>query len=269
MNSFVWMRRKKLQLIVILFVTVLIFAFNFKLNPNESVNIFQVAYLYYYIYFHLDSDSILNEYSRDFSATRLNFQSPCQCDDVNNSNGKDEMILLHKHSNVYTIKSTTNKGLNYNLTIKDFESFTFTCDMYNVLRRGPHLKILAYSLYGKEKRYYQSIYQVIEQAKRLYPGWVLRIFHDNSIDTSIICQLKCNGTTSSHVDFCDIGNMPYDTQKTWNAKYMHVDLTYVFFRQDFNLFKRIIGTRLEWTTKTSSFFWAVSWPLNLRNQASW
>ena len=59
---------------------------------------------------------------------------------------------------------------------------------------------------------------------------IIRIFHDNSIDTSIICQIECDVSrnSSSRVDFCNIEQMPYDLQKTWQAKYMHVCLLSCF-----------------------------------------
>jgi hypothetical protein len=67
-------------------------------------------------------------------------------------------------------------------------------------------------------------FKVIEQAKRLYPEWIIRIFHDNSIDTSIICQIECDMSrnSNSRVDFCNIEQLPFGLKKTWHAKYMHV-----------------------------------------------
>ena len=44
--------------------------------------------------------------------------------------------------------------------------------------------------------------------KKLYPGWTMRIHHDNSIDQGLKCELEClkdeNGNLLNNVDFCDI-----------------------------------------------------------------
>ncbi len=81
--------------------------------------------------------------------------------------------------------------------------------------------------------------------KKLYPGWTMRIHHDNSIDQNLKCELEClkddNGNLLDNVDFCDIekvpghqnsqfslnklsdilqGNYP-EVKSTWSATYMN------------------------------------------------
>ena len=77
--------------------------------------------------------------------------------------------------------------------------------------------------------------------KKYYPGWTLRVYHDNSIDHTVKCKLEClrdpNGTLLDNVDFCDIENLPglpfdnFPNQKdyeisskylnAWNASFVH------------------------------------------------
>jgi len=81
--------------------------------------------------------------------------------------------------------------------------------------------------------------------KKLYPGWVMRIHHDSSIDENLKCQLEClkdqDGNLLDNVDFCNIEQIPGHQNKkfiytnwsellksnapelgsSWNATYMN------------------------------------------------
>ena len=50
------------------------------------------------------------------------------------------------------------------------------------------------------------------KAKKLYPGWTIRIHHDSSIDENIQCELEClkddKGILTDNVDFCNIEKVP-------------------------------------------------------------
>ena len=160
LNHFAWGRRKKLSCLVLAFIFCLIALFNVKKYNNENLNVFQVGYLHLYAYFFIDNKSIIKPtLTRDFTVSHLEFKSTCQC--KSEKSEKSETIFLDKslQNNTYTIKSSTNKQLNYNFSIDEFESFTFSCDMFSVLRSGPHIKVISYSLYGRDTRYYQSIFK--------------------------------------------------------------------------------------------------------------
>jgi hypothetical protein len=107
----------------------------------------------------------------------------------------------------------------------EFNHFGFTCDIYNELRRGPNQKIISYSLYGLNSRYYEQLSSIVLQAKKLYPGWTIRIYHDQSINFSALCDLKCQ-YDSSHVDLCDITRIyrnfsSFKKGDYFNASYIH------------------------------------------------
>ena len=61
----------------------------------------------------------------------------------------------------------------------------------------------------------------------MYPGWIMRVYHDDSINPNTKCELEClkdeNNVLIDNTDFCNIQNMPMkgSFNKTWNAKYIH------------------------------------------------
>jgi hypothetical protein len=87
----------------------------------------------------------------------------------------------------------------------------FTCNLYDSLRRGKSQKILSYSLYGKKRFFYDKLKVLTRQIKKLYPGWTMRVYYDDTIDKSIICEIECqtdeDGSYIDNADFCDINNI--------------------------------------------------------------
>lgn len=86
-------------------------------------------------------------------------------------------------------------------------------------KRGRGQRVLAVSLFGpKENNLFQLnntlafLYELIEEAQIIYPGWILRIYHDNSIHPIHICNIHYLYT---NVDFCDMSNYIDIPQKTW------------------------------------------------------
>lgn len=81
--------------------------------------------------------------------------------------------------------------------------------------------------------------------REVYPGWILRVYHDKSILLENKCEIEClkepDGDYYDNVDFCDIENIPripynapdlsqaqpsdvVDVNKlfvSWNASYVH------------------------------------------------
>lgn len=112
-----------------------------------------------------------------------------------------------------------------------------TCDMFNVLRRGLKQKVIGFSLYGKNKKYYNllkglysihvhlkayscsiMIWTIIcltdisRLSKKMYPDWIVRVYHDNSIAAETKCEIEClrddSGDLIDNVDFCNVEYMP-------------------------------------------------------------
>jgi hypothetical protein len=99
-----------------------------------------------------------------------------------------------------------------------------------VLRRGKHQKVIGYSLYGKNKFYYDKLKDLTKQISQQYPGWIMRVYYDDSIDQSIICEIECarkseepNAELIDNVDFCNVNRLRLKLNEDveLNANYTH------------------------------------------------
>ena len=153
------------------------------------------------------------------------FKSHCEC--------RKEVIRLAKTDpNIFTIFKIENKveTVLYTISIDEFEKSTFTCDLFNELRRGKHQKVHSYSLYGPRNSFYYRLFvNNSRNLNKLYPGWIMRVSHDVSIDSTIICEAECvndtyTGKYLDNIDFCDITKVPekgLNESAVWSAFYMH------------------------------------------------
>jgi hypothetical protein len=143
-------------------------------------------------------------------------QSQCEC--------RKETIFAEKLENSHRIWKGPKRNQNFYDTKVDFESIT--CDLYNAFRRGPNQKVIGISLYGTDDRYYKSLKVIAKQAAQHYPEWVMRIYYDNTIKKSVICEIEClkgdDGKPLDNIDFCYINNIPNGLpSKTWSCDYTH------------------------------------------------
>ncbi|CAF1104006.1 unnamed protein product [Rotaria sordida] len=106
------------------------------------------------------------------------------------------------------------------LTSKQNDSQAFLCSEY-ATQRGPHQRIIAISLFGpKENRIFQFnrsinfLHALIQDLNIRYSdGFILRIHHDNTINTAdIICPIECK---HPNVDFCNMTHKLYIPPKIW------------------------------------------------------
>jgi hypothetical protein len=149
-----------------------------------------------------------------------------------------------KNQNVYVLKNNRNKVSVYNegksiwrkktvvqISEAEFMQRRFTCDPYNVLRRGSNQKVIGFSLYGKNRFYYHKIKDIVKQVKQFYPDWFIRIYYDSSIDKSIICEVEClkneaNTSFVDNTDFCNTNQLfwsfrDFASNNSINANYIH------------------------------------------------
>jgi hypothetical protein len=81
------------------------------------------------------------------------------------------------------------------------------CNIYTNFR-GSEQKVIAISIFGpKENQLFQAsrsilfLRELIQDAHQIYPGWILRVYHDSTINNTIVRQFQwqhCN------IDFCDM-----------------------------------------------------------------
>ena len=137
-------------------------------------------------------------------------RSTCEC-------RKNKFLVIHKHkqhSVVYMSTEDNDKELNYlySLKNKELDEAVFTCDLFNSLRRGKAQKVISYSLYNKYTPFFYDKLKVnTVQITKVYPEWRIRVYYDDSIDKSIICQIECQkdekGMIMDVADFCHIKNI--------------------------------------------------------------
>jgi hypothetical protein len=148
---------------------------------------------------------IFNNFNMIISNRSFYLTSNCSC-------RNNEIINVKEIKNgIFQISSSLNINFNYQITSDEFKISQFTCDPYHTFKRGKNLKVIAMSLYGKNTRYTRRLIKTIRQIAQMYPGWLLRIYHDNSINEKIKCELECLKNEEEklidNTDFCDINNI--------------------------------------------------------------
>jgi hypothetical protein len=128
-------------------------------------------------------------------------------------------------------KNTTQTALNthlFNLTRAEYDTWNTTCDLYSVLRRGKSQRVVSFSLYGRNEQFYKNLKRLVRQVKQVYPGWVIRVHYDSTVNESIVCELQCatdeHGLMYDNVDFCDAERLPVrlsEPNEFYNASVMH------------------------------------------------
>lgn len=57
---------------------------------------------------------------------------------------------------------------------------------------------------------------IVTTAKKLYPDWIVRIYHDNNLSDKEICDLECfngdEGNFYDNVDFCNVDRLDLSSQ---------------------------------------------------------
>lgn len=166
---------------------------------------------------------------RDFGTKSLTLHPKCLC--------QKEVVLVNKFNDYYEItvqnvfnpkNNSTNNFFQYNVSANEFES-VITCDLYKVLRRGPHQNIVSYSMRPDEDLHnFKNIYMlnVKNNLIKHYKNWVARVYYSsNQFSQNHICELECvnhQGVTSREniIDFCAVDMLPFDTKSKWDASFM-------------------------------------------------
>ncbi|CAG0893013.1 unnamed protein product [Darwinula stevensoni] len=88
------------------------------------------------------------------------------------------------------------------------------CGRRSILR-GPHQKVLSYSLYGVRGKsraagpYEQLISGIPEYVNKWYPGWVMRIYTNYSRENEQVASwMKTLEDKFPNLDFCHVENLP-------------------------------------------------------------
>lgn len=140
---------------------------------------------------------------------------------------KEEIQIVRSTHDVFIVNRYRLSGesrqvvRSYELTYDDLApESTFTCDIYNEFKRGKHQKVVSYSLYGNDSKYYDNLGDLARLVKKFYPDFVVRIHYDNTVNKSVRCWLECN---FDNVDFCYMNELKlgYSNHLKMNLSYMH------------------------------------------------
>jgi hypothetical protein len=154
-------------------------------------------------------------YSSQNEEAHFKFDSKCLC-----RREKLGSIYMVKEHAFHLIHQQQNKP-KYKLANSQFKSLTLTCDMYNSLSHGPGAKVVSYSLYGKNKFYYDLLKSLALDIRNSLPEWRMRVYYDSSVDMDFVCEMECLNT--NNVDFCNIEALPLDLmgEHFLNMSFMH------------------------------------------------
>lgn len=177
-----------------------------------------ISYLLYLSTISTSSNQQKEDEKRQFNTKdTIILESQCYCRD------EIKLIKLNKTIEIFT----HNDNYLYNITTNEMETTLFTCSSYNSFRRGKNQKIISFSLYGTNERYYGNLRAIILQIKKLYPDWIVRIYHDNTINKLVVCKIEClkdeSGILVDNTDFCQIEQLPMmdSFSKLWNVSHLH------------------------------------------------
>ncbi len=144
------------------------------------------------------NNSLKNDLNKINLTNYLVLKSKCEC--------ITEKVIINPFKDYYRIKIQQNNSILFEYEIKDFKSLVLNCDLYKVLRRGPNQKIISFSLFGTDQFYYDLLITNIRNANKFYKDWSIRVYHDNSINKSIICKHEC---LNNNIDYCNVNNNIY------------------------------------------------------------
>jgi len=151
----------------------------------------------------------------------LIFRSDCECK-------KDiKIYVINQDKNGYEVKVEKSKKTIKTYFIQNIDKLNLKCNIFNSLKRGKNQKVIGYSLYGKSKRYYNYLTNLTYLTQKLYPNWVMKVYHDDSILESVKCEIEClkdeDNNLIDNTDFCDVKKLPVSIKnsKAWSAEYIH------------------------------------------------
>lgn len=183
-------------------------------------------------------------YSENSQNTKIiKFLKPyCNCHNIN------EYIMIQKsldsfNNSFYYIlasfvqvtnnsnRDEKNKRVVFKGSLDELKREKVTCDVYNVLKRGKNQRVIAYSLYGTNKIYYEQLQLIIEQIRVKYKNFTVRIYYDKSVNETLRCYFECK--YPDVVDFCDVNHFSTNVSKQIgveeykNTDIVHDDLSYM------------------------------------------
>ena len=186
---------------------------------QSKTNIFFTLALIVAINFYIANHQ---EENRNYSAQNFRLKSKCRC--------RPNIFIKKIENNKYFInkKYYIEAYFENNFHNPDYadyqnylENYKYTCNMYNVLRRGPSQRVISFSIFGSNANNYKPLLVLAEAIKKYYPGWIIRVYHDSNISQSVACEYECK---EDIIDFCNVEQMPivhHNKLSNYKASYSH------------------------------------------------
>ena len=190
-----------------------------QLNKQAKINIIFTVALIISIWFHITNPITTIRNKND----NKKIKSHCKCrKDVFLKAFNTTHYLVNKkyHINSYFENNIHNiMNIDHQSYLKNY---SYTCSLYNVLRRGPNQRVISFSIFNSNAKYLKPLLILANAIKQYYPGWIIRVYHDSNIDHSIICEYECK---EDIIDFCNVDEMPSLVNKInlayYKARYPH------------------------------------------------
>lgn len=100
-------------------------------------------------------------------------------------------------------------------------------------------KIISYSLFGNQSKYWYGALCNIQQAKIIYPDWICRIYYNNSVPVEAIDEMK----QESNVELVDMTGIEDFYERCWRFLAIDDDDVEIMICRD-------ADSRLSWREKT-------------------
>jgi len=106
------------------------------------------------------------------------------------------------------------------ITIINYEStyeLPYWCNSYESNLHGSGQRVISYTLYGNTtdsavfERYFSLLNQIASTAHDLYPGWIIRIYHDQDENQKELCDAYCK---HDNVELCSVPKIVEGLNKT-------------------------------------------------------
>ena len=187
-----------------------------KLNPSNRILCKFLFFLittsfFFYFFWFLELDFF----------KKIELKSICEC------HKSHKVFLTQNRHNLFQVEYSVHGKMKKSYNFKN-QDINFTCDLYSLLKRGKNQKVIGLSLYGTDPLYYNLLKDITKSVKKMYPDWIVRVYYDETILKSTICDIEClkdeDNKLIDNTDFCDINNLPLsltDHDKTWSASYLH------------------------------------------------
>ena len=156
---------------------------------------------------------VISKYNVNVRKIRDSLDTSCKChDNIDICLGLDEFDTYTIH--VTNSNNQTNE-YSYKMGMFEFNFSNMACNPFNVLRRGQKQKVISFSIGEFKKETINQIKTLVKSAKKFYPDWVIRMYHNGNIPLSAICELECLQNELSkeyydNIDFCNINDLTFE-----------------------------------------------------------